>query len=45
MQTRVEGMTLGAKKIKEIGHELREISEKIKSSIDEIGFQIDKFKV
>ena len=45
MQASVEGMTLGAKKIKETGLELREISEKIKTSIDEIGYQIDKFKV
>ena len=45
MQTSVEGMTLGARKIKETGSELRDISEKIKSSIDEIGIQIDKFKV
>jgi methyl-accepting chemotaxis protein len=45
MQASVEGMTMGAKKIKETGLELREISEKIKTSIDEIGYQIDKFKV
>ena len=45
MQASVEGMTLGAKKIKETGLELREISEKIKTSIEEIGYQIDMFKV
>ena len=45
MQTSVEDMTLGARKIKETGLALREISDKMKSSIDEIGSQIDKFRV
>ena len=45
MQSSVEGMTQDAQKIKDTGLALREISENMKSSIDEIGSQIDKFKV
>ena len=45
MQSSVEEMTLGARRIKETGIALREISEKMKLSIDEIGGQIDRFKV
>ncbi len=45
IQSSVEGMTSGAKKIRETGTALRDISERMKSSIDEIGEQIDKFKV
>ena len=45
MQSSVEEMSHGAGKIKETGLALRSISEKMKSSIDEIGGQIDKFRV
>ncbi len=45
MQSSVEEMTYGAQKIKETGHALREISEEMKVSIDDIGGQIDKFRV
>ena len=45
IQSSVDGMTKGAEKIRETGNELREISERMKSSIDEIGGQIDQFRV
>ncbi len=45
MKSSMEEMSIGAKKINETGAALAETSGKISSSIDEIGAQIDLFKV
>lgn len=41
----MEEMSVGARKINETGEGLNEISKKMNGSIDEIGSQIDLFKV
>ncbi|MCR5187652.1 MAG: HAMP domain-containing protein [Treponema sp.] len=45
MEDSMREMTVGAKKINETGEELRSIAFEMKDSIDEIGSQIDQFKV
>ncbi len=45
MSTSMQEMTIGAKKINETGSMLSEISDKVKDSINQIGEQVDKFKV
>ncbi len=41
----MEEMSIGAKKINETGASLMEIADKMQNSIDQIGTQIDQFKV
>ena len=45
MNTSMEEMAVGARKINETGATLGEISSQVKSSIDKIGEQVDLFKV
>ena len=45
MKASMEEMAVGAKKINETGAALSEIAEKMKNSIEQIGTQIDQFKV
>ena len=45
MKTTMDGMTAGVKKINESGSDLSSITAKMKSSIDEIGGQINQFTV
>ena len=45
MNTSMEEMAVGARKINETGVTLSEISEQVKTAIDKIGSQVDLFKV
>ena len=45
IQSSMDEMSVGARKINETGEALRGISQQVKVSIDEIGSQIDKFTV
>ena len=45
IQTRMEEMTLGARKINETGTMLKGIASQVQASIQEIGGQIDRFTV
>ncbi|MDD5928160.1 MAG: hypothetical protein PUC37_00010 [Spirochaetales bacterium] len=45
MNTSMEEMAIGARKINETGSTLTEISNQVKLSIEKIGEQVDLFKV
>ena len=45
IQSSMDEMSVGARKINETGETLRGISQQVKVSINEIGSQIDKFTV
>ena len=45
MNTSMEEMAVGARKINETGATLNEISTQVKDSISKIGDQVDLFKV
>jgi methyl-accepting chemotaxis protein len=45
MNTSMEEMAVGARKINETGVTLSEISDQVRSAIDKIGSQVDLFKV
>jgi methyl-accepting chemotaxis protein len=45
MNTSMEEMAVGARKINETGVTLNEISDQVKGAIEKIGSQVDLFKV